>query len=188
MLTVTTGQGSCALFANGSLTLTIKDTTVNANGEWGIAGWPDKEKLIIENSTVTAEGTTAAIADFGSGIELIGCSIVEPDIASIDNGAIIDPDGYTMKRAVISPAKQYYVGDVNRDGEVDLMDATLLSRYVAEWDGYADQVDLDLADMDGKDGVTLTDVTILARVVAEWDGYEQYKVLKAVGAEPRHEF
>ena len=92
-----------------------------------------------------------------------------------------------MKRAVISPAKQYYVGDVNRDGEVDLMDATLLSRYVAEWDGYADQVDLDLADMDGKDGVTLTDVTILARVVAEWDGYEQYKVLKTVGAEPRHE-
>lgn len=81
----------------------------------------------------------------------------------------------------------YEVGDVNRDGYVDLLDVTLLARYVAEWDGYGMQIDLDLANIDGEGEIDLLDVTILARYVAEWDGYDKYIVPKAVGAEPRHD-
>lgn len=80
----------------------------------------------------------------------------------------------------------YDLGDVNRDGKVDLLDVTLLARYVAEWEGYGSQIDLDLADIDGADGITLVDATLLARCVAEWDGYqEKYYKKVQVGKQPR---
>ena len=66
--------------------LTIKNTTVEAIGEWGIAGENGKigEKLIIENSTVKATGTSGSISDFQT-INLINCEITKPAGAIVDN-------------------------------------------------------------------------------------------------------
>jgi hypothetical protein len=63
-------------------------------------------------------------------------------------------------------------GDVNGDGEVTATDKTYLGRYLAEWDGYADKVDLVAADVNGDGEVTATDKTFLGRHLAEWSGYE----------------
>ena len=64
----------------------------------------------------------------------------------------------------------YISGDVNNDGVVNIKDATLLRRYVAEWDGIT--VNMLAADVNRDGVVNIKDATILRRYVAEWDGVE----------------
>ena len=65
-------------------------------------------------------------------------------------------------------------GDVDLDGAVNRADVTILSRYVAKWDGYDTQVkDMDLADIDGDGTVNRADATFFSRYIAKWgDLYE----------------
>ena len=77
--------GECGIYANET-NLTIDGCTVNAKGKWGIAGWNgSSETLTIKNSTVTAEGASngCSIADFAS-LTLDGCAITEPVGAAFD--------------------------------------------------------------------------------------------------------
>ena len=77
--------GECGIYANET-NLTIDGCTVNAKGKWGIAGWNgSSETLTIKNSTVTAEGASngCSIADFAS-LTLDGCAITEPAGAAFD--------------------------------------------------------------------------------------------------------
>ena len=64
-------------------------------------------------------------------------------------------------------------GDVNGDGEVDAHDRVILTRYLADWEGYADQIDLQAADVDQDGKVTHRDRAILTRYLADWEGYEE---------------
>lgn len=65
-------------------------------------------------------------------------------------------------------------GDVNRDGRVNLLDSTILARYVAKWPEYtADSIDLQAADVNNDGRVNLLDSTILARHVAKWPDYSE---------------
>ena len=74
---------NCGIYVNGT-NLTIDGCTVNAKGEWGIAGNSgSSETLTIKNSTVTAEGIDGSIADFAS-LTLDGCAITEPAGAAFD--------------------------------------------------------------------------------------------------------
>lgn len=57
-------------------------------------------------------------------------------------------------------------GDLNRDGMVNLVDVTLLRRYVAKWDVVVYEP---AADVNGSGAVDLVDVTVLRRYVAGWD-------------------
>lgn len=52
-------------------------------------------------------------------------------------------------------------------------DAMVLARYIAGWERYENQINLDAADLDG-DGLPATprDAMVLARHIAGWDGYE----------------
>lgn len=61
----------------------------------------------------------------------------------------------------------YISGDVNNDGVINIKDATLLRRYVAEWDGVT--VNMLAADVNRDGVVNIKDATILRRYVAEWD-------------------
>ena len=64
------------------------------------------------------------------------------------------------------------MGDVNKDGEADEKDETLLKQYFA---GYADAAKLFIdryaadVNMDGK--ITRSDLMILSRYFALWEGY-----------------
>lgn len=76
-----------------------------------------------------------------------------------------EENAYPWLNAVDEAPKLVY-GDLNRDGRVDLIDVTLLRRYVAKWD-----VDIyePAADVNGSGTVDLIDVTVLRRYVAGWD-------------------
>ncbi len=66
----------------------------------------------------------------------------------------------------ILSAQEGIPGDVNVDGVVDLLDAILLRRYVADWDV---KVNLEASDVDGNGIIDLLDAIILRRYVADWD-------------------
>jgi len=66
------------------------------------------------------------------------------------------------------------IGDLDGDGEITSKDRTILSRHLAEWDGYETLENPDAADIDGDGDVTSKDRTILSRYLADWDGYAQY--------------
>lgn len=59
-------------------------------------------------------------------------------------------------------------GDTNGDGEVDVKDAVLLSRYLANWTltGF----DMDAADVNGDGVLDTKDIVTLRRYLANWDG------------------
>ena len=86
------GTGSLIVEANIGIgiyvldTITIKNTTVEAKGSSGIAGFKGKngETLIIENSTVKAKGLAGSIS-YLENITLIDCKITEPENAVIAN-------------------------------------------------------------------------------------------------------
>ncbi len=85
---------------------------------------------------------------------------------------------------------KHVYGDVNRDGEVNAVDALVLKRYQAKWDGY-DGIDRLAADvnadgtlnLDGSsnpdDAITLNDLIFLERHLAGWAGYETLPVTKS---------
>ena len=58
------------------------------------------------------------------------------------------------------------LGDVNGDGNVNMQDATILSRYLADWNVEPDLAAADV-NVDGK--VDMQDVTLLRRYLAGWD-------------------
>lgn len=65
------------------------------------------------------------------------------------------------------------IGDVNGDGAVDTLDRTMLSRYLANWEGYTlDQINADGADLNCDGSIDTLDRSILSRYLANWDGYE----------------
>ncbi len=60
----------------------------------------------------------------------------------------------------------YILGDVNRDNVVNGKDATLLMRYLAEWDV---TIDLMAANVDSDNVVNGKDLVLLMQYLAEWD-------------------
>ncbi|MCL1809118.1 MAG: dockerin type I domain-containing protein, partial [Clostridiales bacterium] len=83
------------------------------------------------------------------------------------------PDGDVSVSPVFEltfkPAAFLY-GDVDGNGRVAPMDATLLSRYLAGWPGVV--INRAAADVDGDGEVTPFDLAILQRHIAGWPGYE----------------
>jgi len=61
-------------------------------------------------------------------------------------------------------------GDVNSDGEVTMMDSTILRRWLANWSDVT--IDESNADVNGDGEVTMMDSTILRRYLANWSGVE----------------
>ena len=59
-------------------------------------------------------------------------------------------------------------GDLDGDGRVDVNDATVLQRYIAEYTDLSDR-QLAAADVNGDGMVTIDDVTHLQRYLAEYD-------------------
>lgn len=91
------------------------------------------------------------------------------DIVDVD----MNPVFFKTVDAVITVIDVQY-GDVNRDGKVNLLDSTILARYVAKWPDYtADTIDMRAADVNNDGKVNLLDSTILARHVAKWPDYAE---------------
>ncbi|MCL1808755.1 MAG: leucine-rich repeat protein [Clostridiales bacterium] len=70
----------------------------------------------------------------------------------------------------IKEGEGFLCGDVDGNGRVAPMDASLLSRYLAGWPGIV--INRAAADVDGDGEVTPLDLMILQRHIAGWPGYE----------------
>ena len=57
-------------------------------------------------------------------------------------------------------------GDVNDDGEVDMIDSVMLDRYLADWDV---TINMANADVNGDGEVDMIDSVMLDRYLADWD-------------------
>ncbi len=67
------------------------------------------------------------------------------------------------------------IGDINDDGEVTPADRMMLSRFIADWDGYdTTTCNIHAADVNGDGEVDVIDRMILARFVADWEDYKVY--------------
>ena len=76
----------------------------------------------------------------------------------------------------LSDAATGLIGDANGDGKVNAQDRVILSRYLAKWPGYDEQI-VNMAAMDiNKDTkVNAQDRVILSRYLAKWGGeYDEY--------------
>ncbi|NLL27247.1 MAG: T9SS type A sorting domain-containing protein [Bacteroidales bacterium] len=96
---------SCGIYVNNS-TLNIKNTKVEAKGNWGIAGvnGSSGEILIIDNSTVKATGSNGSICLFQS-ITHPNCKIIQPEGAAVanngSNGQAVMLNGSVVKSEVV---------------------------------------------------------------------------------------
>ena len=98
-----------AIYAVGT-NLTIKNCIVNAKGNWGIVGGVEgsKEKLLISNATVTADGRAGSICDFKE-ITLEDCAITQPAGATFDESkhAIVLNGEIVKSEVKIVPVTKY---------------------------------------------------------------------------------
>lgn len=104
-------------------------------------------------------------------IELTEAEVKALNVDKNTNGAPLRGYIYDRSAAPGTPFL-YRIGDVNCDGSVDRIDANILSRFVAGWEGYEERVDKRLADLNGDGNVDRIDANILSRCVADWDGYK----------------
>ena len=77
----------------------------------------------------------------------------------------VEPTQPTVQPTTGSDDSQYERGDVNKDGVIDIKDATYLQKYLAEYAGY--DVTLALGDVDGSGKITVSDVSAIQRIVAQ---------------------
>lgn len=95
---------------------------------------------------------------------------------SMQSGTILlSGSDLPLSAAAAVKVSSYKIGDVNGDGKISLKDYTILSRYLAGWNGYKELITSEAAadiNCDGK--ITLKDCTIISRYLANWDGYKEY--------------
>ena len=91
-------EKGCGIYLDESY-LKIRNCTVNAKGNYGIAGAFGSETFTVTDANVTAEGKTGSICDFAS-LTLNYCKIVQPDGAVFDeskNAVVLDGKTVTDK-------------------------------------------------------------------------------------------
>ena len=118
--------------ADDNINLTIRDASVYSKGyAWGING-DIASSLTFENANVTAEGSRyGGIGNINNGITLVGCSIVDPANASIEDGFVKSGNEFAKKVVIAPDSKPWLKGDVNEDGTVDISDVVAVINQMA---------------------------------------------------------
>ncbi len=81
----------------------------------------------------------------------------------------VTSDGYTATFEVtVINQPAFALGDADRNGKTDVKDATLIQRFLAEYEEPGDDQRW-LADADGDGSITIDDVTLLQMYIAECD-------------------
>lgn len=93
-----------------------------------------------------------------------------------EGGVAADPAAPVNGDAVYYARFTPLCGNVNGDESINILDAAVLTRYLAGWSGYEELVDLTAADTDGNGTVDVRDVAIIERHLAGWGGYENMPI------------
>ncbi len=128
-----------------------------------LGGTNETADAIADGAIIKLTFKALAACDGGTAVSL---SYKPADIYNYDMEAV----EFAVDNGVVV-ASIYLLGDVNDDGSVDIKDVTVLRRYLAEWENYADIVKL-AADVDVNGEINIKDATILRRYLAGWDGVE----------------
>ena len=148
--------------------LVIEDAAVTAyGGYYGIV--VDGNLSVSGDSSVSMDGGIAAL---NSAVSLSlgdGLGITAPEKAVFSKGdkTIIDQSSQRAKHAVIAekPAGARLLGDADGDGEITILDATVIQRYLAAFTvNDPDNVVL-CGDVNG-DGLDIIDATLIQRYLA----------------------
>ena len=116
--------------------------------------------LIFQVAEDAIEGSYPIVVSYDyNNYDIIDCNMKKVEFAGV-NGSVEVVD--------------VILGDVNSDGIVNTLDRVLLTRYLAGWDGYAEEnVNLIAADVNMDGIVNTLDRAILTRHLAGWGGYEE---------------
>jgi len=163
------------------LTLTGVTDTGLLSGSMHTTKYTSPYTLTWENDTASANikvnGTLVYLLFTVSANATEGTSMIS--ITTPMDG-IYDYDGDNVDFEMISGSveiRNYIIGDVNGDGSVTNKDRLVLSRYLAEWDGYdISMIDQKASDVNCDGVITNKDRLVLSRYLAEWDGYETLPV------------
>lgn len=132
------------LFSDGSLTVSCDESSMTL--EW-------------TGETVSQDGVLATLVFTVDENAAIGTT---PIAVQADREGFLTTDGSLNIR------QAYQVGDVNLDGNINLLDALMIKRYLVG--GWEILVDPAYADVNGDGEITLVDVTMLLRsIVGGWD-------------------
>lgn len=118
----------------------------------------DGETYSITEDSILYIDQTAAVA--GSPYASVQFQIVP---SSLENSVILISGTDGLLKAAIVEGK-YVLGDVDRNGVVDIGDVTALLRYVVGLTG-EESIDMSAANVDGNQSVDIGDVTRLLRAV-----------------------
>ena len=89
----------------------------------------------------------------------------------ITNGYSLTVNGVELDGTTDAEETSDVIGDVNNDGNVNVADRIILTRYLAGWSEYS-SINTDNADLNSDGKVNVADRIILTRYLAGWSGYE----------------
>jgi hypothetical protein len=151
--------------------LTVDYTLENVGGTNGtesfvdlrVNGTDDNFDDTDENVAVPAGGTTSGtlVFDNVSGFFAPGDTI-DFTVELFDFGDVVSGD-----TGVYEPAPEHSVGDVNRDDDVDIVDAVLIQQYLAQLN--PEPFDSNLADVDRSGDISIVDAVLIQRKLAKID-------------------
>ena len=103
-----------------------------------------------------------------------GSSLVKDDSFDIQYVAFFKTEEAANAYTYTIPEEDEIIyGDVDGNGAVETSDNVTLSRYLAKWSGYGDDViNIGASDVDNSGNIDSTDNVILSRYFANWTGYE----------------
>ena len=119
----------------------------------------------VSNGTVSVDGYSMVVAVDKESFE--GAS-EQPTTAAPTSAPTEAPTttaAPTEAPTTTAPVSEYKPGDVDRNGSVNVKDATLIQKYLAKL-ADLDAEQIKLADIDGKSGVSVKDATKIQRIVA----------------------
>jgi type I pullulanase len=155
-------------------------------GEW-------KKLAVIANNTSSKKSYTIDASEGKNWVVIAnGSSAGINSLAAVNNGTF-EVEGYSMVVAVdkdsfdnpetqpttaepttVQPTTQaptvpkYKIGDVNRDGDMSIKDATLIQKFLARLEEL-DEEQQQLADVNGDKNVTIKDATKIQHILAKLD-------------------
>ena len=104
-------------------------------------------------------------SDFESGSFKISYDVVAGETYVLGVGTSVFPDNFDIT-AKLEPNKETLLGDVNGDGEITIVDSTILQKYIVGQTTLDDET-LNVADVNKDGAITVVDATLIQKFVVK---------------------
>lgn len=104
-------------------------------------------------------------SDFESGSFKISYDVTAGETYVLGVGTFVFPDNFDIT-AKLEPNKETLLGDVNGDGEITIVDSTILQKYIVGQTTLDDET-LNVADVNKDGAITVVDATLIQKFVVK---------------------